>query len=251
MKSFIFCTSYINNSSEEFSRLRYRKWIDNYNRLADQLGVEYLFLIDDGSADAYVGDDVAVISHLLPDTLSHRVNLVHFPDNLGRRSENDYAGWWRSFAFSWEVARKYHFEKIIHVESDFFVLSQALLDFIRNRNNGWTGLFSSYYNFPESAIQVIVKDAFPSLGTIYQRAVQSNYRFSGIAERTLPFTDVVKHFRGDRLGEIVVLKQWVKDKTYCLPAEVDYVGQLPTVLPVPDAKDVQRLIHAYASTLVE
>ncbi len=227
MRSFLFCTSYIDNGRHDQQALRYKKWLDYYVAIAEELGVENIFMIDDGSIEPMAVDPALVdfisVEQGLPDMLLKKVNLVRFNHHLGRTG-NDYTGWWRSFTYSCVIAKKYAFEKFVHIESDFYVISPKLRGYIRALREGWTALYSAYYQFPETAIQVICKDCFDLLEGIYVRAKASDYILHDIAEHVLPFTHVAKDFVGDRLGESAVLKYWMPAMKVVEP---DYVGQLP------------------------
>src|SRR6185437_13387135 len=142
MRSFLFCTSYIDNQSRDHHSSRYDKWIDYYSAISDRLGVKNIFIFDDaGPATTEMESmdiDVIDVKRGLPSTLRKTVNIFTFRDHLGRTSVDKYPGWWRSFTFSMEIARKYHFNKIVHIESDFYILTDRLISFICRLDKGWT-----------------------------------------------------------------------------------------------------------------
>ena len=230
MNSFLFCTSYINKDDIRFDPLRYRKWIDYYAAIKEDLGIDYIFLIDDGSADPSL-EQSSLVNMLsadddLPDELPNKINIITFKEHLGRPSIEEHLGWWRSFTYSINLAQKYGFEKIIHIESDFYIVSERLINFIHSLNSGWTSMYSSHFNFPETAIQIICKDSYDLLENARQSAIAANYRITQLAEHSLPFTNVCRDFTGDRIGEMPVLKKWVFGDNGI--DELDYYGQLPT-----------------------
>lgn len=221
MRTAIFCTSYI----DQINYSRYEKWINYYSGKINLFDSNYLFLIDDGSPKTDFDNRIEIINaDKLPGSLNKNIHLFHFENHLGRPGRRDYQGWWRSFTFSVKLAEKYNIDKLIHIESDFFVTSPRMIDYMANITEGWTVFHSRFYNFPETAIQVICKDSFGDLNKIHQQAVDSDYKFKKIAERILPFSKVEKGFTGDRLGEIKVLRGWLKK--YKMPLEIDYVGQI-------------------------
>jgi hypothetical protein len=225
MRSFLFCTTYIDNARQDQQTLRYQKWLEYYSVLMEALGVDHMFMIDDGSPHPLESDLVTVISadSEWPAHLPARIHVIRFDQHLGRIG-NDYAGWWRSFTYAYKIAAKYGFDKIIHIESDFYVVSPRLRAFIREMNEGWMALYSAYYRFPETAIQVICKDCFDLLEGIYIRVRESGFKLHDIAENVLPFTVVRKDFIGDRLGEDSVRRHWAQAMGMI---NLDYVGQLP------------------------
>lgn len=229
MSSFLFCTSYINSEFPNLHPLRYRKWIEYYSEIKKDLGAEYIFIIDDGTPELAFVDrelvDIIYIDQNLPERLSKKINILSFRSHLGRSSLKEYPGWWRSFTYSVRIADKYRFEKIIHIESDFYIVSKRLCDFLEKLKEGWTTLYSSFYKFPETAIQVICRDCFPLLRELCTKGESRNYRFDDFAEKCLPFTTVVKEFNGDRIMEPPVLRNWSSRLDF---SELDYIGQLPT-----------------------
>lgn len=225
MKAFAFCTSYINNFSRKHLWLRYKRWISYYHPLMDKLQVENLFLIDDASNPANFDKRAVVLKPGdLPEKLSEDIYIVGFQEKLGRVSREHYPGWWRSFLFSYKIAEKYGFEKIIHIESDFYILSDRLMEYIASLSSGWATLYTQHFQMPETALQIICRDAFEDMKKIVDQAEQTGYRFDDLAEFVLPFTHVEKEFVGDRVGEAAVYRAWKKNHKERVKA--DYLAQV-------------------------
>lgn len=197
MRSIIFCTSYMPDQSAWDSR--YKRWFDYYRNSA--LCNDYIVAIDDASpfipesSDIEIVDAYAALSAETP-----FCGIVRFPDRLGRASLTVYPGWWRSFLHALNLARMVKAEKIIHIESDAYILSDRLMTFINEKKNGWTCLWSSHFRLPETAIQIICSDQFHKLES-FQNRTQNDLN-GHFAEKILPFTDIEKSFLGDRYGEI-------------------------------------------------
>jgi hypothetical protein len=192
----LFCTSFFRNDSEW--NTRYVRWLNHYQQLLPE--DVRLLLIDDASpftpdpAQIRCVDDCADISRI-----DDRQLIVRFPERLGRADVLVYPGWWRSFLHSVVIARSLGVRKIIHIESDAFVLSHRLLEYIQQLESGWITLWTEGYNMPETAIQVICEDQFEQMDAF---RVRDRSEFEGkLAERLLPFTHVNKDFLGDRYGE--------------------------------------------------
>ncbi len=233
MKTVIFCTSYIN----ENSGARYKKWIDYYHGKLDLFQSSNLFLIDDGSSNKNFDNKVHIIkSDSLPIALEDDINLFHFENNLGRISLINYPGWWRSFTFSLMLAEKYDIDKLIHIESDFYIVSRKMIDYIAGLTSGWTAFYSKYHKFPETAIQIICKDSFKKFDRTLKKAIETNYTFSKRAEHILPFTKIEKGFQGDRFGEANVMRGWLRK--FQPPFEIDYIGQMNEKYNLKDYKQV-------------
>ena len=105
---------------------------------------------------------------------------------------------------------KNKYDKIIHIESDAYVLSNRLFSYLNDINSGWVALYSQKYKFPESAIQIINKDEFYRIDNMPEM-----HDFKKIAEFAIPYTRLEKSFTGDRYGEDGKLPKY----------EIDYVCQ--------------------------
>lgn len=222
MRSFMFCTSYLPNPYVETYNERYRQWIAYYGRRLRFFGAERLFLVDDGSPLDAVRLEARIVAageEQGDPGLPAGPVMLRFPVHLGRSSIQDFPGWWRSFSFAALAARRYGFEKIIHVESDAYVLSPRMADYIAQLRTGWTAFWCRGQGFPETAIQVICGACIDSLATFYRRGAAFWFkarRANEIPEGVLPFTSVCKAFQGDRYGE-------------CdgrIPADADYACQV-------------------------
>ncbi len=241
MKSFIFCTSSVDNQSVQHNISRYQRWISFYRLQKDELGADRVFLIDD--AGTGYQDDVTFFDEQLPEVLTSDLNVYRFKEKRGRGSLIGFPGWWRSFLFSVYIARQYGYEKIIHIESDFFILSDSLKKFIAATNSGWTSLYSEFYKLPETAVQIICKDQFDNFEKLRNRIMQKNYMVEDYAESIIPFTKVEKGFLGDRFGEAQVLASWV-DTQPGLLSRLDYFGQIvfPSDLKISAAKPAVKTV---------
>lgn len=217
MKTLLFCTSFTDNDPQ-----RYQDWINYYFPKMNGLGAEQIFLIDDGSKITDLDPKLKVIKaeEPLPDILEGNLNMVHFCENLGRTALLTYPGWWRSFTFSVKIAQKYSFDKIIHIESDFYVVSPRLTTYLKELKSGWTALWSETYRFPETAIQVICQDRFADLEKFYKKGTEFYMKNKIFAEKKLPFTKIEKGFLGGRYGE---KRELLPDN---IPPNADYVGQI-------------------------
>lgn len=202
---------------------RYKAWVDHYLPLLGELHADKLFLIDDGGDDC--SEFIHVVEDELPETLLPVINLYRFRDNMGRKSVVQFPGWWRSFLFAIEIARKYGYRKMVHIESDFFVLSPRLRKFIRTTDHGWTGLYSNFYKFPETCLQVIGEDAFDRFLELRQTLEERRYHADTYAELILPFTRVTREFIGDRFCEPGVLADWIIHRPGKL-SRLDYMAQV-------------------------
>lgn len=195
-KTLVFCTSHVAGPREW--ELRYRRWLRHHAALP--WGAALVCMIDDGSPwlpDAAAVQLVSADAPLPPPAGGPL--MLRFAHRLGRSAVTDYPGWWRSFLFSVVVARHYGCERIVHVESDAFVLTRRTVDFIRGCESGWTAFWCPRWRFPETAIQVVCQDQFDAMERI--RAGGWEVFRGRQAEQVLPFTRVVREPHGNRYGE--------------------------------------------------
>ena len=210
-KTLLFCTSYFTDQAQWASR--YERWLKHH--LAIAWPVDSVAMIDDGSpyrpqTDLVETIDAASVGRVaLP-----RRSLIRFKDNLGRQSSLRYPGWWRSFQLACDLAEIYGFTKIVHVESDSYVLSERMLETIDATNTGWNMFWSAHFKWPETAIQVICEDALSNFAAIRDKGP---HWFRDLpAEEVLPLTHVVKDLIGDRYADFHA----------ALPAKADYAVQV-------------------------
>ncbi|AKM29176.1 hypothetical protein AB870_02145 [Pandoraea faecigallinarum] len=196
MKTLLFCTSYFSDANAWESR--YQRWLDYYKN--GPIEATCTLLIDDGSP--YLPPEEVISSASFDDgaaALKRKEGILRYRENLGRQNMHTYPGWWRSFLGASKVAEDIGAEKIVHIESDAYVLSQRLANFINEVDSGWHVLWASRYGMPETAIQVICKDQFEALKRFSES--HRDFLFPDIAERILPFTSVHREFKGDRYSE--------------------------------------------------
>lgn len=233
MKSIIFCTSYINDAQSW--KDRYQRWLDYYETVP--INAIKKIMIDDGSPFLPPPEIIQTIS--VNDAVSLRQDknlIIRFDDNLGRQSMLGYPGWWRSFLHAVQIAKDLGVEKIIHIESDAYILTPRLTDFINDIQSGWHVLWTPHYQFPETAIQVICKDQFGALEQLKQS--NPSFAFSDIAEKVLPFTSINREFKGDRYSEFQKNRWIFRSRkfnhipifnldffTVPIPADADFVTQ--------------------------
>ena len=197
MKSLLFCTSYIKNA--QAWNTRYQRWLDYYQQMP--IDAVKRIMLDDGSPYLPPGDIIRTVPFDAPLSQYGEDNLlVRFENNLGRQSISAYPGWWRSFLHAITLAKELGAEKIIHIESDAYIVSPRLVDFINQVESGWHVMWSERYQFPETAIQVICKDQFEIFEQF--KASRPDLNFGDLAERLLPFTGVERQFKGDRYSEM-------------------------------------------------
>ncbi len=212
MRTLLFCTSW--SDSQERWRTIYGRWIDYYAAGQGPLAFDHAFLIDDASPLLPDDPRVSVIQEGDWPEVLPRIGLYRFSQRLGRGGKYVYPGWWRSYFFSIDLARRYGFDKVVHVECDAFVLSRRLADHLNALDADWTALFCPRYVCAETAIQVICKDHYDEVDAFRADGIDA---LSGLAaELELPFGNIETQWTGDRYGE------YLKE----VPADADYACQI-------------------------
>lgn len=156
-------------------------------------------MIDDGSPFIPKLNFISNKNNDADELTCNQFTFFHFKNNLGRQGPSDYPGWWRSFFYSLDIAKSLNANKIIHIESDAYILSQRLSELINTIETGWHTLWIDKYKLPETAIQIICKDQFDNFSNFQEKLKLSSN--NEIAENILPFTHIHKEFIGDRYSE--------------------------------------------------
>jgi hypothetical protein len=214
MRTLVFCTAHA--AAHSVWETRYRLWLEGVAALRADL----VLMVDDGSATLpgwpdfylYSGDSIAeafTVGARLPRM------MFHFREHLGRADVLNFPGWHRSFVFALLFAEANGFARVIHVESDAFLLSDRARRFVATFSDGWAALYAPRLDVPESAVQVA---AGSGLGVMAAFARRSYAALVGRShEREMPFTHVERGLAGDRIGEIAG----------AVPPGLDYAAQVP------------------------
>lgn len=191
----VFCTSHMRNQAEW--ELRYTRWLAHHRKLFPE---EPLVMIDDGSA--YLPDEpgISVNSSVENFVVGDQASIYHFPNRLGRRATHNFPGWFRSFTFSIVIAKKLNVKKIVHIESDAFILTENALDLVNATASGWTAFWCPRFRYPESAFQIICEDSFASLEEVRAASFAAQYA-NKVMERSLPYTRIDHSLCGNRYGD--------------------------------------------------
>lgn len=196
-KTLVFCTSFA-TTKEQWDE-RYRRWLRAIQ--ASQLIYDSILIVDDGSPVLPVWPDVEIQTDGVGNTPSAELLIYHFREHLGRRAVFDFPGWYRSFTFAGRYAYANGFDKVIHIESDSFLIGSRIQRHFNNLTSGWTALWCGLYQgYPESAIQVIAGDAVRRFAEI-ERTHPHEQLVGREFELQLPFDVIEKRFNGNRYGE--------------------------------------------------
>lgn len=210
-KTLLFATSYCKTLQEWDERIY--KWFTYFSN--SSLQYSKLLIIDDGSPVLPTYNLLPCVSDKFTIEPEHKNFIYCFKDNLGRPAHLDYPGWFRGFSFAAKYAYKFNYDKIIHVESDAYILSKKLIEDFNNKTSGWAALWCHRHQFPETAIQIICKDQIANYFAVTQLPYGKYFKDRTI-ETCLPFTSIDRNYIGDRYQEY-------RDD---IPANADYACQV-------------------------
>ena len=198
-RTLVFCTAFAGRSDRPWDNwsVRYKRWLAAIR--TSKLYFDQVLIVDDGSPSVPDWQDTVVLSLLPAERPLEPVVIFHFPDNLGRPSVYDYPGWYRSFMFAATYARAYGFDKLIHIESDAFLITERIQLYCNEIADDWVTFFGPHHGYPETGLQIIAGKGLTQLNLISAIPYEE---FKGRPiETLLPFTRVETKFVGDRYGE--------------------------------------------------
>jgi hypothetical protein len=198
-RTLVFCTAYAGRADKPWEawEVRYKRWLRAIR--ASELDYDQLLIVDDGSPALPDWPDTTILMELPAERPESPVILFHFRENLGRPAGYEYPGWHRSFMFAAKYAKAFGFERVVHIESDAFVISCRMQHYCNVVTNDWVTFMGPRHGYAETGIQVIAGDGLERLQQISSLPYEA-YRGRPV-ETLLPFTRVETKFVGDRYGE--------------------------------------------------
>lgn len=200
MRTLLFCTAYA--ATPSMWQLRYRRWLDAVR--AAQLGADQVLIVDDGSPVMPDWGDITVSSGEGMEECAQLAEqdgavLFHFENRLGRQGLLHFPGWYRSFAFAGRYAAQFGFDRVIHIESDAYLVSERMRGFVRDQSQGWVLPWCPAHQCPEICVQVIGAD---QIGALAEFCSQPYENLAGqYHEWAVPATMVDMRWQGDRFGQ--------------------------------------------------
>ncbi len=211
-KTLVFCTAYAH--SLRGWNVRYRQWLDAVR--VSSLRHDQLLLIDDGSPALPTWTDIKIVSSLHDDVNEASAVLHHFQCRLGNDA-GPWPGWNRSFLYAARYAKQHGFERIVHLESDAFLISDRLCRNLNEIEDEWVTLWCPRHSMPESGIQVMAGSGLQMFFDFASKPYSE--RIGKTAELGFPRTRVEKGFVGDRYGEY--LDHIPRNADYVMQANAD------------------------------
>ena len=215
MKTCLYSLSYLDGlDNTGSSRLeRQIKYVKYYSKLKEILGFEWIEFCENNSSKENINNFIYAVSDQPGD-----IAFYSFPAHIPRGKDYDMGYVWRGLHYIRELIED-GYEKIICIDSDGFVLTKRLADYIRNCNSGWVSLFNNYYNFPTAEMHILNKDKFE----FFMGYTSTDWRVLNgqCQEKVLPFSDIERNFNTLRIGEYPTT-----DVKY------DFISQVPVSMKV-------------------
>lgn len=188
------------------------KYIEYYRKLKEHLGHELMVFADNHSSTKSC--------NTLLEVGGKDIAIMRFDHHLERISTYSYPYLWRALYSMQEVITD--FDKVIAVDSDCFVLTKRVADYIKGLNSGWTTFWCKKYGFPAAEIHILCKDTYSLFRSFIGQCRWEDRDGHSPMEIQLPFTHTEMSFNCDRWGE-ERLEQQASMDIYCQ-------AQLETVL---------------------
>lgn len=215
MKTALFISTFMHGKDPYSTRTRMDrifKHLDYYSRRIDELGVDQIYVSDNGGN----ADQVRRLLWEFPS-----IELIRHP-YLARGEHThvyDYLPCWRALYDVKKVIGD-GFTKIITMDDDAYVLSGLLMDYIKYIGSGWTALWCPTFNFPESAMSVLCEDAFPIFHEFTSEPYERKNKSIEPFEKIIPYTRVEKNWNCDRWGENRILQRPGMDAYFQCPVDI-------------------------------
>lgn len=215
MKTVLFAPCYlVGDDALGNSRFeRTKRWLQYYDKLRDELGFHSIYLCDNAS----------------PPELMQRLRDESGVTFKGHSFENHLSGGgYRLYPYCWRALYATSlmfnaFEKVITIDTDGFLLSKRLAEFVKARESGWTAFHEQLHSFPTAEFHILCQDAW----WVYREFTQIPFmgHMGKLMEESLPFTEVRRDFDVERSGEKFELVPPGRTQVAPPRPEQDFYGQ--------------------------
>jgi hypothetical protein len=187
---------------------RNRQWFEHIKIIKPYLDFDEIYMVDNAS-----NPDLLEKFEKYTD---YSINIHNCRVRLNRNSEHGYGYWYRAFGKAAKYAIDNNYDRIVHIDTDVYPLNKRILDKVNSLDTGWNCFWSEMHQYPESIFQVICYD---QLQNMYDFMTGDFLKFypNGLAEKEIPWTNIIKDFKGDRFGEKRLLQT----------SDMDYYCQKP------------------------
>lgn len=193
-KTLLFAPLFIDNQERYIRNIQWLNYVISIKQHLNFNEIYYVDNVSDPNLYEKFNDNIPTTYPFFPITISeHKVRLE-------RRSHLMYPYWYYAFGNALKYAIDNNFDKVLHLDTDFYLLNSNICDYINNIDKGWNTFWCSKHNFPEATFQLICQDKLEEAHEFYTRDFLAFYPDKP-AETEIPFTNIIKEFKGDRFGE--------------------------------------------------
>lgn len=156
MKTAIIVTQWL--GTEEY----YKKSIKFYEyygqkEVMDALGLlpGDIWVVDNASESLELDALKSSLKARYEESLRYKVYEKHY----SRTAHLEYPYCWRALYFARELFQEYDYEKVIYMNNDSYIISEKMMEAVKNIETGYYTPYCKKHNFPECEIQIICKDS--------------------------------------------------------------------------------------------
>jgi hypothetical protein len=189
MKTLLFAPMYLNAPG---CMERHTKWLDYMKPLQSKIGYNDILFVDNASKPELLAE----IERLYP-----YVKIIKKTVSMSRGAQHHaYPYWYRAHANALKYAIDNNYDKAVHIDTDVYVFTNRLCEYIKNLTSGWTTTYCNIHNFPESTLYIVGKDQLVKAHQFMSEDFLVYYPYK-MAETEIPWTNIERKFIGDRYGE--------------------------------------------------
>ena len=190
----------------------YLRWIRHYTELRDTLKWDRMVFIDNASSV----ETILAITDAAPEA-----DTIHYAKRYERVSMHVYPYCWRAMQTAQAFRKMYRADRIYGIDPDCYILSRKCAEELAALRNGWYSLWSGIHAFPAIECTVVHGTGLDA----FERFEVPNWHNDKPMENMVPATPV-KHFRGDRYGEMGIADI---DPSWDFVAQLDRMDLTPVI----------------------
>lgn len=166
------------------------RYVNYYWPLREKMGFDDIWMFDNKSCQ----ESVNTFKKYCP-----QVKLFQYDLHLEFNEEQPdfYPYCWRAL-HDLRVLMRMGYKKIICIDSDGYLNSERILEWVKTTNTGWQALWCPAHKFPDASMMILNEDAF----SLHRAFCRTPWRrqLGMVLENAIPITGVETKFNADRFG---------------------------------------------------
>lgn len=188
--------------STNHGQLALARMLEWNNQFIEMWGVQGIAVFNNGIDNLPKESTFRIHSRAWPCYLnSGSIHVFPHAPYMPRISSWNCMNWRRSFLSAIEAAIRYRFERLIHVDWDFFILSQRMAETIAGTYSGIVGFWCERHTMPENGCMIITDKYFGEFRRFMYSAPNDPSSKDELFEMLTPWTELKKEMIGDKYGE--------------------------------------------------